>query len=55
MELLIYYDILAAYPADGADLFPEVTRPGREADHSLLSSAEVKNAWCYTSTLRTSS
>jgi hypothetical protein len=50
MELLIYYDILAAYPADGADLFPEVTRPGREADHSLLSSAEVnnnkKNAFC---------
>jgi hypothetical protein len=23
--------------------------PGREADHSLLSSAEVKNAWSYTS------
>jgi len=25
-------------------------RPGREADHSLPSSAEVKNAWSYTST-----
>jgi hypothetical protein len=27
-----------------------VKRPGREADHSPLSSAEVKNAWSYTST-----
>jgi hypothetical protein len=27
-----------------------VKRPGREADHSLPSSAEVKNAWSYTST-----
>jgi hypothetical protein len=27
----------------------EVKRPGREADHSLPSSAEVKNAWSYTS------
>jgi hypothetical protein len=26
-----------------------VKRPGREADHSLPSSAEVKNAWSYTS------
>jgi hypothetical protein len=25
-------------------------RPGREADHSSPSSAEVKNAWNYTST-----
>jgi hypothetical protein len=25
--------------------------PGREADHSLPSSAEIKNAWSYTSTL----
>jgi hypothetical protein len=25
-------------------------RPGREADHSPPSSAEVKNAWCFTST-----
>jgi len=29
----------------------EVKRPGREADQSPLSSAEVKNAWSYTSTL----
>jgi hypothetical protein len=28
-----------------------VKRPGREADHSSPSSAEVKNAWSYTSTL----
>jgi hypothetical protein len=27
-----------------------VKRPRREADHSLPSSAEVKNAWSYTST-----
>jgi hypothetical protein len=27
-----------------------VKRPGREADHSLPSSAEVQNAWRYTST-----
>jgi hypothetical protein len=27
-----------------------VKRPGREADHSPPSSAEVKNAWNYTST-----
>jgi hypothetical protein len=29
-----------------------VKRPGREAYHSLLSSAEVKNVWSYTSTLQ---
>jgi hypothetical protein len=29
--------------------FPGVKRPGREADHSPPSSAEIKNAWCYTS------
>jgi hypothetical protein len=29
---------------------PAVKQPKREADHSLLSSAEVKNAWSYTST-----
>jgi hypothetical protein len=27
-----------------------VKRPGREADHSSTSSAEVKNAWSYTFT-----
>jgi hypothetical protein len=31
-------------------LSPEVQRPGREADHSLPSRAEVKNDWSYTST-----
>jgi hypothetical protein len=29
----------------------EVKRPGREADHSPSSSAEIKNVWSYTSTL----
>jgi len=29
---------------------PGVNRPGCEVDHSLLSSAEVKNRWRYTST-----
>jgi hypothetical protein len=28
-------------------LSPAVKRPGREADHSLSSSAEVKNSWHY--------
>jgi len=31
-------------------LSPGVKRPGREADHSPSSSAEMKNAWRYTST-----
>jgi hypothetical protein len=30
-------------------LYLGVKRPGREADHSPLPSAEVKNAWSYTS------
>jgi hypothetical protein len=30
--------------------FLGVKRPGREADHSLPSNADVKNAWSYTST-----
>jgi hypothetical protein len=29
-------------------LFPGVKREGHEADHSLISSTEVKNAWSYT-------
>jgi len=29
-----------------------VKRPGRESDHSPQSSAELKNAWSYTSTLQ---
>jgi hypothetical protein len=28
----------------------EVKRPGREADHSPLTSAEVKKMWIYTAT-----
>jgi len=31
--------------------FSEVKRPGRESDHSPTSSAEVKNAWSYISSL----
>jgi hypothetical protein len=31
--------------------FPDVKRPGREADHSPPSSVEVKNEWIYTSAL----
>jgi hypothetical protein len=33
----------------GGDLSVEVKRPGPEADHSSLSTAEAKNAWGYTS------
>jgi len=29
---------------------PRLKRPGREAGHTSLSTAEVKNAWSYTST-----
>jgi hypothetical protein len=32
-----------------ATLSSRVKRSGRETDHSPLSSAEVKNGWCYTS------
>jgi hypothetical protein len=31
-------------------IFPWVKRPGREADQSPLTSAEVKDTWIYTST-----
>jgi hypothetical protein len=40
----------ASYPMGTRDSFPGVKRPEREADQSLPSSAEVKNAWSYTST-----
>jgi hypothetical protein len=40
----------ASYPMGTVGSFPGVKRPGREADHSSPSSAEVKNAWSYTST-----
>jgi hypothetical protein len=40
-----------SYPmGTGGALSLGVKRPGREADHSPPSSAEVKNAWNYTST-----
>jgi hypothetical protein len=34
----------------GGGSFPGVKRPGREADHSPPTSAEVKKMWIYTST-----
>jgi hypothetical protein len=39
----------ASYPMGTRGSFPGVKRPGREADHPPPSSAEVKNAWSYTS------
>jgi hypothetical protein len=39
----------ASYPMGTWALSLGVKRPGREADHSPPSSAEVKNAWSYTS------
>jgi hypothetical protein len=41
----------ASYPMVKGVLFLGLKRPVREADHSPPSSAEVKNAWNYTSTL----
>jgi hypothetical protein len=40
----------ASSPMGTREFFSGVKRPGREADHSPPSSAEVKNAWSYTST-----
>jgi hypothetical protein len=40
----------ASYPMGTGDSFPGVKRQGREADHSPLTSAEVKKMWIYTST-----
>jgi hypothetical protein len=40
----------ASYPMSTRGSFPWIKRPGHEADHSPQSSAEVKNAWSYTST-----
>jgi len=39
-----------SYPMGTGDLSPWVERPGREANHSPPHSAEIKNAWSYTST-----
>jgi hypothetical protein len=41
---------LASYLMGTAGSFPAVKRPGREADNSPPSSAEIENAWNYTST-----
>jgi hypothetical protein len=40
----------ASYPMGIRDSFVGVKRPGRDADHSPPSIAEVKNAWSYTFT-----
>jgi hypothetical protein len=40
----------ASYPMGTRALFLGVKRPGREADHSPPSSAEIKNTWSFTST-----
>jgi hypothetical protein len=39
----------ASYPMGTGAVSPGVKRPGREADHSPLISAEVKEIWIYTS------
>jgi hypothetical protein len=39
-----------SYPMGTGGSFPGVKRSGREADHSPLTSAEVKKTWVYTST-----
>jgi hypothetical protein len=39
----------ASYSMDTGILFRGIQRPGREADHSPPSSAEVRNEWSYTS------
>jgi hypothetical protein len=40
----------ASYPVVPGALSLGVKRPGHEADHPPASSAEVNNAWSYTST-----
>jgi hypothetical protein len=40
----------ATYPMDNRDSFPGVKRPGREAEHSVPTTAEVKKMWIYTPT-----
>jgi hypothetical protein len=40
----------ASYPKGTGDLSPAVQWPGREADQSSPTSAEVKKMWIYTST-----
>jgi hypothetical protein len=40
----------ASYPMGNRAISLGLKRPGHEADHSPPSSADVKNAWSYTST-----
>jgi hypothetical protein len=40
-----------SYPMGTGSCFPGLKWPGREADHSPPTSAEVKKMWIYTSTL----
>jgi hypothetical protein len=40
----------ASYPVGTGTLSLGIKRPGREADHSPPSGAEIKNAWSYTFT-----
>jgi hypothetical protein len=40
----------ASCPVATGGSFPSLRRPEREADHSPLYRAEVKNVWSYTST-----
>jgi hypothetical protein len=40
----------ASYTMGTGGSFPGVKRPGREADHSPSTSAEVKKKWIHTST-----
>jgi hypothetical protein len=42
--------VYPTYPVGTGGSFPEVKRPGHEADHSSPTSAEVKRTWVYTST-----
>jgi hypothetical protein len=39
----------ASYPMGSEAFIPGLKRPGCEADHSPSSSAEINNAWSYTS------
>jgi len=41
---------LASYPMGSRGSYTGVRRPGRETDHSPISSAEIKNGWSYAST-----
>jgi hypothetical protein len=49
--MMCFLFVTASRPALGPTQPPvwEIMRPRREADHSPPSSAEVKNAWRYTS------